>query len=196
MTIKLLGIVLASVVAAGCLTPTPYQRVTKEWTRKTQLRGPYQEVMQLAATYKSAEWRAAYAQKDAQARGLSGAAREQRIAQAEAEASGPIEIHLLLTTWDRRENDLDHGKKSVWRVRMLDEAGGEVEPLEIVKDKRPLLVVRAEFPAMGDFATAYVAKFPRKTEPASVAGASAPGKSIRLRLSSERGGVEVEWPVR
>jgi hypothetical protein len=74
----------------------------------------------------------------------------------------------------------------VWRVRLLDEAGAEIEPLEIVKDKRPQLVLRSEFPAMGDFATAYIAKFPRKTEPAN----------IRLRMSSERGGVEVSWPAR
>jgi hypothetical protein len=172
---------------SGCLTPTPYQRVTKEWTRKRNLRGPYQEVMQLAAIYKSAAWRRAYAEKDATARGLAGAARDQRIAQAEADATGSFEIELLVTTWDRRENDLDRNAKSVWRVRLLDDSGAEIEPLEIVRDKRPILILRAEFPSMGDFATAYVAKFPRgKVDPSAV----------RLRVSSERGGVTVEWPTR
>jgi hypothetical protein len=179
---------LAALLAAlaGCLGPTPYQRTTIDWTRKTNLRGPYQEVMQLAAIYKSPEWRLAHATKDAEVRGLAGPARDQRLAQAQADAAGPIEIQLLVTTWDRRENDLDRGQKSIWRVRLLDDAGSEVEPLEITKDKRPVLVLRAEFPAMGDFATAYVAKFPRKTDP----------KNIRMRMSSERGGVEVTWPGR
>jgi len=184
---------VALALAAGCLSPSPYQKVTQDWTRKTTLRGPYQEVMQLAATYKSPEWRLAYAKKDAEARGLVGAAREQRIAQAEAEVAGPIEIQLLVATWDRRENDLDRGQKSVWRVRILDDSGDEIEPLEIVKDKRPSLVLRAEFPAMGDFATAYIARFPRKSNTGS---AVAIQSGIKLRVSSERGGVQLEWPAR
>ena len=73
----------------------------------------------------------------------------------------------MVTTWDRRENDLDRGKKSVWRVVLVDEHGHEIEPLEIVKDKRPTFTVRAEFPALGDFATPYIARFPR-TPPLSV----------------------------
>jgi hypothetical protein len=68
---------------------------------------------------------------------------------------------------------------------MLDDNGTEIEPLEIVRDKRPVLVVRSEFPSMGDFAFAYIAKFPRRDP-----------KAIRLRMSSERGGVELSWPLK
>jgi hypothetical protein len=181
MTIRAALIALA---LAGCVTPSPYQQVTIDWTRKTKLSTNYQQVLQLAATYKSAAWRSAHAEKDAESRGLVGPARDQRIAQARADAAGPIEIVLLVTTWDRRENDLDRGDKSVWRVRLLDDAGMEIKPLEVIKDKRPLLVVRSEFPAMGDFATAYVARFQRKDL-----------RNLRLRVSSERGGVELEWPA-
>lgn len=169
----------------GCVGPTPYQRVTDQWTRQTKLDSGYQQVLQLAAIYKSEEWRVAHAAKDAEARGLSGAARDQRIAQARADAAGPLEFELLVTTWDRRENDLERGKKSVWRVRLLDPAGGEIEPIEIVKDKRPMRTIRAEFSSMGDFATAYIARFKRLEAP----------QQLRLRMSSERGGVEVAWPA-
>ncbi len=181
------GVAFGVAAGTGCTGPTAYQKVTNDWTRSTNLRGPYQEVLRLAATFKSPEWRQAYAAKDAEARGLGGAARDQRLAQAQADAAGPLEIELLVTTWDRRENDLERGKKSVWRVRMLDDAGAEIEPLEIVKDKRPDLVLHAEFPAFGDFATAYIARFPR---PATLP------QQLRLRVSSERGGVHVEWPIR
>src|SRR5690606_9469842 len=109
----------------------------------------------------SPEWRAARAEKDADARGLEGEARAQRIAQARAEGAGPCEFQLTVVTWDRRESDLDRGAKSVWRVRLLDEQGFEIAPLEIIKDKRPPLIIREEFPAFGDFATSYLARFPR-----------------------------------
>ena len=165
-----------------------YDDVVEKWTRKGTLRGGYQEVLELAATLKSPEWRAAHAARDADNRGLQGEARAQLLAQAQAAAAGPYELQVMVTTWDRRENDLDRGAKSVWRIFLLDEQGMEVAPLEIVKDKRPAFVVRAEYPDLGDFAQSYVARFPRE---AKVLG---PGvKRVRLRISSSRGGLELSW---
>lgn len=165
-----------------------YDTITFNWTRTAVMRGQYQEVLDLAATFKSPEWRASHAARDADHRGLTGPERDQRLAQAQAEMAGPYEVELMVTTWDRRENDLDRGKKSVWRVVLVDEAGHEIEPLEIVKDKRPIFTVRSEFPALGDFAQAYIARFPR--QPAVLGPAI---KTVRLRISGERGGVEVAW---
>jgi hypothetical protein len=165
-----------------------YDDVVEKWTRKGTLRGGYQEVLELAATLKSPEWRAAYAARDADNRGLQGEARAQLLAQAQAAAAGPYELQVMVTTWDRRENDLDRGVKSVWKIVLLDEQGMEVPPLEIVKDKRPAFVVRAEYPDLGDFAQSYVARFPRE---AKILG---PGvKKVRLRISSSRGGLELAW---
>lgn len=194
--------VLLALVLAGCGAADPpvrlvddwpaqagdYEELTEQWTRKATLRGQYQEVLELAATFKAPEWRAAYAARDAELRGLAGPARDARLAQARAEAAGPYELQLLVTTWDRRENDLDRGKKSVWRVVAFDEIGNEIEPLEIVKDKRPAFVVRAEFPHFGDFATAYVVRFAR-TPPLLGPGV----KKLRLRMSGARGAAEVSW---
>lgn len=165
-----------------------YTAVTAAWTRTAQLRGEYQEVLDLAAVFKSSEWRAAHAVRDAEHRRLAGEARDELIAQAQAEAAGPYEVELLMTTWDRRENDLDHGKRSVWHVALIDEQDHEVAPLEIVRDKRPPFTVRSEFAAYGDFATAYIARFPRTS---ALLGPTA--KRVRLRLSGERGGIELAW---
>lgn len=168
--------------------PGDYDEVVDEWTRKASLRAEYQEVLELAATLKSPEWRLAFAERDAQFRGLTGAAREQRFAQAKADGAGPWEFQLMVTTWDRRENDLDRGQKSIWKVTLLDANGNEIAPLEIVKDKRPAFAVRAEYPALGDFAQAYVVRFPRE---ANVLG---PGvRDVVLRMSSTRGGISLRW---
>jgi hypothetical protein len=165
-----------------------YDDVVADWTRKAQLHAAYQEVCELVATFKSPEWRAAHAAYEADNRGLTGAAREKLLAEARAEVSGPYELEVMLTTWDRRENDLDRGKKSVWRVVLIDEQGQEIEPLEIIKDRRPSFVVRAEFPGLGEFATPYIARFPRTTP---LLGPTA--RQLRLRMSSTRGGLEVTW---
>jgi len=168
--------------------PRAYPEVVAEWTRKAELRADYQEVCELTATLKSPDWRAAHAAQDADHRGLVGDARAQHITQARADAAGPYELEVMVTTWDRRENDIDRGKKSVWRVVLIDETGHEIEPLEIVKDRRPSFVVRAEFPALGEFATPYIVRFPRTTP---IFGPTA--KQVRLRMSSARGGLEVTW---
>jgi hypothetical protein len=165
-----------------------YAAITERWTRRGALRGDYQAALEIAATLKSPEWRAARAALDADARGLTGPARDQVLAQARADAAGPYELQLVVVTWDRRENDLDRGARSAWRVRLLDESGAEIAPLEIVRDKRPPLVIRGEFPAFGDFATAYVARFPR-AQPVLGPGV----KRVRLQVSGARGGVGVVW---
>jgi len=165
-----------------------YESITEAYTRHGTLRGQYQEVLELTATLKGPEWRAAHAARDAENRRLTGDAKSQACDQAKADAAGPYEIELMVTTWDRRENDLDRGQKSVWHIVLVDESGKEISPLEIVKDKRPPNTVRAEYPALGDFAVPYVARFPRE---AAVLGPNA--HAVKLRMSSERGGIELEW---
>ncbi len=195
---------LIATLALGCGEPIPrvaltdtwpgnldrsYDEVTSDWTRANHLRGVYQEELTVVATFKSPEWRFAHAERLAKNRGLIGLARTHHMDQAKADAAGPYEFELMVTTWDRRENDLDRGKKSIWHVALLDESGAEIEPLEIVKDKRPAVVVRAEFPSFGEFATPYIVKFARGDT--ALLGPAI--KALRMRMSSERGGVEVRW---
>ena len=165
-----------------------YKDVTKEWARAGVLRGQYQEVLSVWAVFKSPDWRAAHAEEQAEDRKLEGPARDAVRAQAQADMAGPYEVELMATTWDRKENDFDRGKRSVWRVVLVDDQGREIEPLEIVRDKRPPGILRADFPMFGDFAQAYVARFPR-TEP--LLGPAV--KQLRLRVSSDRGGIELDW---
>ena len=197
---KALALLLAAGVAACASTPAihltdtwpahagSYDAVTRAWTRSAQLHGEYQEILDLDATFLSADWWAAHAERDADLRGLQGSQRAQFIAEAQAAAAGPYEVEMLVTTWDRRENDLDRGKNSVWRVALVDDLGHEIAPLEIVKDRRPPYTVRAEFPELGDFAVPYIARFPRNVP---VFGPNV--HAVKLRMTSERGGVELTW---
>lgn len=187
MTKLLLPILVLAATACG--GANPYERVTDSWTRKGEMRQRYQEALTVAVTYKSLQWREAFARKTAEDRGLEGPALEQQLAQAKADDAGPIEFQMIVVTWDRRENDLDRGKKSVWKVRLLDEQGMEIEPLEIIKDKRPDYIIRAEFPEMKNFAVAYIVRFPRDKVPN-------PSANLRMHMSSPRGGVRLVWAGR
>lgn len=182
---KLAGFIIVALVAS-CGGPNEYERITTQWTRKGEMRQRYQEALTVSATFKSLQWREAFARKTGADRGLEGPALDQHVAQAKADDAGPLEFQMIVVTWDRSENDLDRGKKSVWRIRLLDDQGMEVEPLEILKDKRPDYIIRAEFPSMAaQFAEAYIVRFPRE----KLTNLS----NLKLHMSSPRGGVRLVW---
>jgi hypothetical protein len=110
------------------------------------------------------------------------------LAAARTAADGDYEVSLVMTTYERSENDLHRGDRSVWRVALVDDAGAETPPSKIVRDRRPTEVLRAEHPTLGDFATVYIVTFPRT---AAVLHSGA--KRVALRMWSVRGAVELVW---
>lgn len=194
-------VVLALALVACPKPPTPvplggewpatagdYDEVTAAWTRRAQIRKDYQQVAEVFATFKSPAWRAAWVDRRARRGNLSDEARAELLAAEQAADEEAWEIEIVLTTWDRKENDLDRGARSVWRVVLVDADGNEVAPAELLRDRRPANIIRSEFPGFGDFSEAYRARFPKT---ARVLG---PGvTSVGLRMSSTRGGIDVTW---
>lgn len=169
--------------------PGDYDEVTARWTRHAILRAPGQQALEVFATLKSPAWRAAHAAHRARIERLTPAAHAALVtSEQQAATEGPYEVELLVTTYDRRENDLHKGARSVWRVVLTDDQGNALEPTEIQRDRRPHGIVAAEFPQLTDFAVPYVARFPRSLE---LFGPDA--KRIVLKMSSPRGAVELVW---
>ncbi|HTJ42348.1 MAG TPA: hypothetical protein VL463_09660 [Kofleriaceae bacterium] len=165
-----------------------FDDVSLAWTRVVKMRNGYEESLTLQATFKSPEWRAARIARDVRNAHMSDAAATDLVAKEQAALGDHYEVELLVTTWERRENDLDRGERSVWKVSLIDDDGTEVSPIEIVRDKRPREILLADFPEFGDFAVAYIAKFPKKTD------LFRPGaRKIGLHMWSARGGVELSW---
>ncbi len=199
--IRAVAVVLA-VVLAGCpKAPTPvqlggewpatagdYGDRTAAWTRRAQIRADYQQVAEVFATFKSPEWRTAWVERRASRGKLSEQSKAELLAAERLADEEAWEVVIVLTTWDRKENDLDRKGRSVWRVVLVDADGVEVAPSEIKRDRRPRNIIRSEFPGYGDFSEAYVAKFPK------TARMLGPGVTkIGLRMSSTRGGLELWW---
>lgn len=168
-----------------------YQEVTAAWTRHAELNAGYQEALVVDATFKSAEWRAASIDRTARLGGFDSTQRAALTQQAQKELAESYEVQLLVTTWDRRENDLHRGARSVWKVVLIDDAGVAIEAATIERDRRPENVLRAEFPALGDFSQAYIAKFPKRVD------VMRPGaRAFKVRIWGARGAVEMVWRAR
>lgn len=195
------ALALAAIAMGGCgAAPKPvdlcgtwpstagnFDDVTAAWTRHSEMERDYQEVISIDATFKSPEWRAAHVARTIKRSALDTAAADKLTADNQAAAAAAYEIELIVTTWDKKENQLSR-PNPVWTVTLIDGNGRSIAPLKIKRDKRPKHVLRAEFPSVPDFYEAYVVTFP-VDPPVLTCGV----KVVRLRVASERGAVEVAW---
>ena len=165
-----------------------YQEQTALWTRRGRVRTGYREVLIVDATLASPPWLAAKAARDGALAGDNAAERDARLAKVQADDATGYVVHLLVATWDRRENNLDRGAAASWAPVLIAENGARLSPSKIARDKRPRPVLRAEFAHLGDFAEAYTVTFPR-----DVALFRDDAKQIRMRLIGTEGAVELSW---
>ncbi len=171
--------------------PGSYRDVHRQWTRRGRIQDYFAEALVVYATFKSPAWRAAYVRHTARKKRLPDELRQSLESEHREKAAGPYEVELLVTTHAHGENDLHKGKRSVWRVALVDAKGRQVEPIAIKRDRRPVDVIRAEYPDMGDFAVAYVALFPRTID-IFADGA----ERFSLIIASARGSTELVWKAR
>jgi hypothetical protein len=162
--------------------PGNYRDQTADWTRRGILREQFQQTLEVLATFRAPPWRAARAAHEARIRGT------EPPRPTNVETNTDYEFLLVVTTYDRAENDLDRGDRSVWRVAMVDDAGAETAPTSIVRDKRPAEAIRVEVPELGDFATVYRVSFP-----GSARALGPDVRAISLRVWSDRGAIKLTW---
>jgi hypothetical protein len=168
--------------------PRSYDQVTRDWTREDKLVSDFDAVIEVHATFKSPEWRTAYVARVAKLQSLQ---EEERAALLEAQKQAAAKHHefeLLVSTYNPKENDLQKGARSQWRIVLADDQGNEVTPANVKRDRRPRAVIESLFPTVPDFAEAYEVKFPRDAE---VLRPDA--KKFTLTLSGVRGAVKMVW---
>ncbi|HTE51147.1 MAG TPA: hypothetical protein VK698_09785 [Kofleriaceae bacterium] len=205
-----LAAVLAGALGAACASAPPavhlsdqwpaqageYHEVTRRWTRRANERSGsddergriFEQTVEVFATFKSPEWRAAYVKYRAAQNRLPPSEVAALTRREKAEDADHYEVMLLVATYDRRVNELQKGARSIWRLALVDESGAEIVASEIRRDRRPRSEIAAEFPNLGDFHEPYVARFPRK-----VNLLRAGVHRFSLKLTSSQVGVEMVW---
>ena len=173
-----------------------FDDVNEKWTRHGRdnqglggkERARLRQTIDVYATFKSPEWRVAWIEHQKEKHHLSAPAVRELIEKLKKEDAERYEVALLVATHDRRSNDLQKGTRSTWRVALVDESGAEIVASEIKRDRRPTVEIAAEYPHMGDFHEPYVAYFPR-----SVDLLRSEARRFLLKVTSEQGGVVLEW---
>ena len=170
-----------------------YGEATERWTRhgSDSAKGSdsiSSQVLDVYATFKSPEWRAAHIDFLRRTHKLPDSEVAALTSKEQAEAAERYEVALMVATYDRRTNDLQKGERSSWRVALVDQDGAEIVADQILRDRRPRDTVKAEFPHMGDFHEPYVVRFPRTVD------LMRPGATrFSLKVTGPQGGVVLTW---
>jgi hypothetical protein len=177
--------------AADAAEERAYQEALERHTARAELYALFDTRAFLATTVQAPAFREARARRLAAFRSETEAELSGRLERERAEAAGAHEFFLGVHVTERRFDELDR-KDSVWRVALVTPAG-EVLPLSVERVGRATLPMRALYPYMGTFWTAYRVRFPRE-----VAGAPSvpPGAAqVSLQVASPLGSATLQVPA-
>jgi len=173
-----------------------YDEVSDRWTRRGKLTASFAEgmdrVLDVSATFHSPEWRTAYVDFRVKREMLPASRRSELVAEQHAADEKYYEVTLLVQTHSFRENDLQKGKRSVWRLALVDASGNEIEPSEVESVRTPREFLKPYFPDLDPRHEIYRARFPKEGANLFAAGA----RRFSLKMASSRGGIELIWKAR
>jgi hypothetical protein len=168
-----------------------YVKQLKRWTRRGQILSDFDQALQLDATLRSPEFRAAYAAKYLDMYKVTPDNQEKVRGELLSDGADTYEFHVESTTHDYLLNDLT-GSKTVWRVTLVDDQANEVTPSEVslVRERRRL---EAEFYPYADiFSKGWRIRFPR-ARPDGTPLVGSDTKSLTLRMAGPQGSVDLVW---
>jgi hypothetical protein len=199
---------LAALVFAGCATAAPkvslgeppaapvakdYVDQLKKWTRHGHLFSDFDAALDVDATMRSPEFRAAYAAKYLEVYRVEPEHQPKVRGDILSDGADTYEFHVETATHDYELNDLV-GAKSVWRVTLVDDTRHEVTAQEVsaIKERRRL---DSEFyPYATYFTRGWRIRFPRTRTDGSplVSGET---KTLTLRFAGPQGSVDLRWDL-
>jgi hypothetical protein len=170
-----------------------YREILERASDRRELYDVLDTRMFAAATYQSATFREARARRHAAFQKLPADLLEKNLAEERAALATHHELFFGAHVNEPRFDDFDRGN-SIWRIALVT-ANGEVAPAKIERIGRATLDMRALYPYMGDFWTAYRIVFPlRRADGTEVIPADA--EKVTLKVASTLGSAELRMSTR
>jgi hypothetical protein len=202
------AIVVTAALSAACGESTPtvslsppsvkasagdFDSARDRWTRHGRIIKKLDTTLRVHATFHSPELNAAYVARRAQMFKLPPGDRENLTRQLEREWSESFVFLVAAATIDLEWNNFD-SKRSVWRVSLANDGGGQVSASSIRSE--PIDATLKElFPFIGRFHRAYTLRFPKVLPDGSpLVGGNT--RELRLRFAGPLGEAELVWRLR
>jgi hypothetical protein len=146
----------------------------------------------VSATYKSVEFRRAYAQEYAHAYKLTTKEEERFVADQLKAATLEHEFLMASFVPDKKWDDFDKAN-SMWKIYLVNDNDERVVPVEVKKVKDKTAVTAHFFPYVTPWKSAYTVRFPNNMPATNQAIVKGHTKTIKLVIAGVLGTAEMGW---
>ena len=206
MRLRVLVLLVSFGLVSACATPkaslatgprsytqASYSNVYRTWTRSEEdfSWGDLKDVLRVSATFESHEFRWAHSIRYAHDHSLTEAARTKLLKESLAAAQNEHRFLVTLSGYNHRESNIS-GKKSAWRVLLLDAEGLQTVPKTIERVRHPTAADRVYFPSISPHRETFRISFEAITKEGRAT--IPPGsKHADLRFAGPHGIVDLRW---
>ena len=171
-----------------------YKAVFETWTKEDRIYKGFDCKLIAAATYKSIQFRKAYAQEYGKLYKLSPAERNKLHKDQVDAADTYNEFFFAAYVPDKKWNDFKE-EKSTWKIDLRVDGGTRVAPVEIREQKRNNVVLKHFFPYVTPWKSVYLLRFPATQRDTGKALVGEQSRKLMLSISSVLGSAEMEWDL-
>jgi hypothetical protein len=183
------------VESAGPYHTDTYERVCNEWTREARIHRGLEVDLIASATFKSEEFRKAYADEFAEAYRLTPEKKKRFVEdQLEAAADGH-EFLIASFVPEEKWDDFDKAN-SMWKLYLVNDQNERLVPLEVRRIRRMDAVTPHFFPYITPWKSVFKVRFPRNIPIADRPIVDENTKGITLVITSVLGTTEMGWKLK
>lgn len=179
---------------ARAYTSDDYKSVLRRWTREIRLHSldEMDNVLTVTSTYQSWDFRWAYVTRYARDYRLTTAEKQAMLSRSLDTSKEFHEFYVALYAQDPDYAALEE-ENPVWIVRLVDDAGTELKPVNIDKVNDPGALEESYYPYTSSFRKVYRLSFPKTGKSGASIGKGA--HWFGLRFSGVHGEKTVRWDL-
>jgi len=180
------------VKSTGPYLTEDYKDILNRWTREARIyRGLGNELI-VSVTFKSREFRLAYAREFARAYRLTHQ-EEKKLVRDQLKAADTYHDFVMAAyVPENRLNDFE-SRTSIWKIYLISDRNKRIMPLEVARIKEERVAFAHFFPYITPWRIAYHIRFPTKTSGTDIIDEKA--TKIKLVITSMLGTAELVWRI-
>lgn len=171
-----------------------YKRLCEQWSREARIHHGLEVDLIASATFKSEEFRRAYADEYAMAYKLAPEEKKRFISD-QLKAAAQCHEFIMATFVPEKKWDDFHKSKSMWKLYLVNDQNERVMPVEVRRLKRQDAVTPHFFPHITHWKSTYTVRFPYKLATTDQPFVKDNTRAVKLVITSVLGTAEMEWKL-
>jgi hypothetical protein len=186
------GSLRVSLATPATIPPaSEYVDALKKWTRSGHLLADFDEALTVNATFRSPEFRAAYAEKWIRTYRIGPDEIVRTRERLMSENADTWEFHVESSAHRWEVNDFS-SRKSIWRVALVDDTGREVTAKDVQATTARRELEMEFYPYANMFSRGWSIRFP-KTLADGTPLVQPNAKSLTMRFAGPMGTIDLVW---